>query len=137
MGCLNKYPCFSKWLGIKGYYYVVSDAGSTNIDNETDWKIKDWIVFNGLTWEKVDNTESVTSINGFTGAVDLSNTYEPKNANIQFHINTTGNPHNASTDDISEGSTNKYYTESRVSSNTDVQKGVTSYGWGNHAMQAM
>lgn len=58
--------------GNKGYYYVVSTAGSTNIDGITDWKISDWIISNGTTWEKVDNTDSVTSIAGKTGAVTLA-----------------------------------------------------------------
>jgi hypothetical protein len=41
----------------KGHVYVVSVAGSSDIDGETDWKVKDWIVSNGTAWSKVDNTE--------------------------------------------------------------------------------
>lgn len=58
----------------KGYYYKVSIAGSTTIDTINDWKIGDWIVSNGSTWDKVDNTESVTSVAGRTGAIVLTNT---------------------------------------------------------------
>lgn len=56
----------------KGYYYVVSVAGSTSVGGITDWKIGDWIVSNGSAWEKVDNTDSVTSVAGKTGAVTLA-----------------------------------------------------------------
>lgn len=56
----------------KGYYYVVSVAGSTAIDTITDWKQGDWIISNGATWEKVDNTDSVVSVAGMTGAVTLA-----------------------------------------------------------------
>ena len=54
-----------------GCYRVVSVAGTTPIDGESDWKIKDWIIWNGTVWSKVDNTESVTAVNGLQGAVSL------------------------------------------------------------------
>lgn len=55
----------------KGYYYVVNTAGATNVNGITDWKIGDWIVSNGMAWEKVDNTDQITSVAGKTGAVTL------------------------------------------------------------------
>jgi hypothetical protein len=65
-------PALASGTGTKGYYYVVSVAGSTNLDGITDWKIGDWAIFNGTTWDKVDNTDAVSSVNGFTGAVNLA-----------------------------------------------------------------
>jgi hypothetical protein len=65
-------PTLTSSVGTKGYYYVVSVAGSTNLNGVTDWKVGDWAVFNGSIWEKIDNTDSVTSVNGFTGAVVLT-----------------------------------------------------------------
>jgi hypothetical protein len=82
-------PTLTSSVGTKGYYYIVSVAGSTNLNGITDWKIGDWAIFNGSTWDKVDNTDAVSSVNGFTGAVSL----------------TTSN--------ISEG-TNLYYLDSRA-----------------------
>lgn len=67
-------PALASSTGTKGYYYVVSVAGTTNLNGITDWKIGDWAVFNGTAWEKIDNTDSVTSVNGYTGAVVLVNT---------------------------------------------------------------
>jgi hypothetical protein len=64
-------PTLASGTGTKGYYYVVNVAGSTNLDGITDWKIGDWAIFNGTTWDKVDNTDAVSSVNGFTGAVNL------------------------------------------------------------------
>jgi hypothetical protein len=64
-------PTIVSGTGNKGDYYVVSTAGSTNIDGITDWKIGDWIIFNGTVWDKVDNTDAVSSVNGYTGAVSL------------------------------------------------------------------
>ena len=64
-------PTLTSSVGTKGYYYVVSVAGSTNLNGITDWKVGDWAIFNGTTWDKVDNTDAVSSVNGFTGAVNL------------------------------------------------------------------
>jgi hypothetical protein len=65
-------PTLTSSTGTKGYYYVVAVAGSTNLDGITDWLVGDWAVYNGTVWQKVDNTETVTSVNGQTGAVVLT-----------------------------------------------------------------
>jgi hypothetical protein len=67
-------PTLTSSVGTKGYYYVVSVAGSTNLNGITDWVVGDWAVFNGSVWQKVDNTDAVTSVNGYTGTVVLTNT---------------------------------------------------------------
>ena len=65
-------PTLTSSVGTKGYYYVVNVAGSTNLNGITDWLVGDWAVFNGSIWQKVDNTDAVTSVNGFTGTVVLT-----------------------------------------------------------------
>jgi hypothetical protein len=85
-------PTLASGVGTNGYYYIVNVAGSTNLDGITDWKIGDWAIFNGGVWQKVDNTESVTSVNGFTGAVSLT------------------------TDNVGEGATNLYFSNARARS---------------------
>jgi hypothetical protein len=67
-------PTLSNGVGTKGYYYVVSVAGSTNLDGITSWNVGDWAIFNGTVWQKVDNTDAVTSVNGYTGTVNLTYT---------------------------------------------------------------
>ncbi|MFN9914017.1 MAG: hypothetical protein ACK53L_15615, partial [Pirellulaceae bacterium] len=47
-------------------------------------------IYNGTAWQKVDNTDSVTSVNGQTGIVVLNS------------------------DNIAEGTTNLYYLDSRA-----------------------
>ena len=37
----------------------------------TDWQVGDWAVYNGTAWQKIDNTDAVTSVNGYTGTVVL------------------------------------------------------------------
>lgn len=65
-------PALSSGVGTKGYYYVVNVNGSTNLDGITDWKVGDWAIFNGTTWDKVDNTDAVSSVNGAIGAVSIA-----------------------------------------------------------------
>jgi hypothetical protein len=65
-------PMLTSGIGTKGYYYVVSISGNTNLDGITDWVAGDWAIFNGVAWQKVDNTESVISVNGQTGVVVLT-----------------------------------------------------------------
>jgi len=66
-------PTLTSSVGTKGYYYIVNVAGSTNLNGITDWKVGDWAVYNGTAWQKVDNTDAVTSVNGYTGTVVLTN----------------------------------------------------------------
>jgi hypothetical protein len=51
-----------------GWYYVVSVAGTAG---GTAYNIGDWAVYNGTSWDKIDNTDAVNSVNGKTGAVEL------------------------------------------------------------------
>ena len=64
-------PSLTSSVGTKGYYYVVSVAGNTNLNGVTDWLVGDWAIFNGSIWQKIDNTDSVASVNGYTGVVVL------------------------------------------------------------------
>lgn len=65
-------PTLASGVGTQGYYYVVSVAGTTNLDGISSWAVGDWAIYNGTAWEKIDNTDAVTSVNGYTGTVVLS-----------------------------------------------------------------
>jgi len=71
-------PTLTSGVGTKGDYYVVSVAGSTNLDGTTLWGVGDWAVFNGSIWQKVDggDTSSVTSltVTTLTGYMYANNT---------------------------------------------------------------
>ena len=162
-------PTIVSSVGSKGDYYIVSVAGSTNINGITSWNIGDWIIFNGTTWDKVDNTDAVSSVNGYTGAVSLVTSDVPESGNLYFtndraigstltgytsgagtisssdtilqaiqKLNgnvsglvtgvssvfgrtgaVTAQSGDYTTTQVTEG-TNLYYTEGRVSANTDV-----------------
>jgi len=50
-------PTLASGTGTSGDYYIVSVAGSTNLDGITDWEIGDWAVFANTTWTKIDNSQ--------------------------------------------------------------------------------
>jgi hypothetical protein len=65
-------PTLTSSVGTKGDYYVVSTTGTTNLNGITTWTQGDWAIFNGSAWEKVDNTDLVSSVAGRTGAITLT-----------------------------------------------------------------
>jgi hypothetical protein len=93
-------PTLTSSVGTKGYYYVVSVAGSTNLNGITDWQVGDWAVYNGSVWQKIDNTDAVTSVNGYTGTVVLTTT------------------------DVAEG-TNQYFTTARARTSVSAGTGIS------------
>lgn len=78
--------------GNKGWYYVVATAGSTSIDGETDWKVGDWLVSNGTSWNKIDNTDLVTSVAGRVGAVTLTASDVTDATTVGLALVTLANP---------------------------------------------
>ena len=90
-------PAITSSTGTQGHYYVVFTAGSTSIDGISDWKVGDWIIYNGAVWQKIDNTDLVSSVNGYTGTINLaySDVGAPStsgtNATGTWDISVTGN----------------------------------------------
>jgi hypothetical protein len=93
-------PTLTSSVGTQGYYYVVDVAGSTNLNGITDWNIGDWAIYNGSVWQKVDNTDAVTSVNGLVGTVVLTTT------------------------NIAEG-TNEYFTQARARQSLSAGTGIS------------
>jgi len=67
-------PALASSVGINGYYYVVATAGSTNLNGITDWQIGDWLLFNGTVWQKIDQSELVTSVASADSSVTVTTT---------------------------------------------------------------
>ena len=89
-------PALTSSVGTKGYYYAVSVSGTTNLNGITDWFVGDLAVFDGSAWQQIDNTDAVTSVNGYTGTVvltqpDIAGTANaPTNTNITSMTGLTG-----------------------------------------------
>jgi hypothetical protein len=125
-------PTLTSSVGTKGYYYVVSVAGSTNLDGITDWKVGDWAVYNGTAWQKIDNTDAVTSVNGYTGTVVLTNTdisgfgtMSTQNANA---VAITGGTINGTTIGATTASTGAFTTATASTSLTTPTVQATNSG---------
>jgi hypothetical protein len=84
-------PTLTSSVGVNGYYYITDVAGSTNLDGITDWQIGDWLLFNGSVWQKIDQSNLVTSVNGQTGAVSVG-TVTSVAATAGTGITVTGSP---------------------------------------------
>jgi len=65
-------PTLASGTGTQGHYYIVDVAGTTNLDGITDWQVGDWAVFSGAVWQKLDQSNTVVSVNGQTGVVVLT-----------------------------------------------------------------
>jgi hypothetical protein len=127
-------PTLISSTGTKGYYYVVSVAGSTNLDGITDWKVGDWAVYNGTAWQKVDNTDSVTSVNGYTGAVVLAAsdvgapTTSGTGATGTWAIGISGNAATATTStNIAGGASGSLPYQSAASTTAMIAAGTNGY----------
>lgn len=84
-------PALASGVGVKGYYYVVSVAGTTNLDGIALWSIGDWAVFNGATWQKVDGGTSEAYVNltvSGTANIATGNVTNLVSSNVQI---TAGN----------------------------------------------
>lgn len=67
----SSFPSLQSGVGVKNYYYVVSVAGTTDLDGITDWQPNDWALFDGTSWEKIDNSEAGSGdVTGPSSAID-------------------------------------------------------------------
>ena len=57
------------WQNMEGVYFICQASGTfAGVSFETG----DWIISTGAKWEKIDNTDAVKSVNGQTGAVNIT-----------------------------------------------------------------
>ena len=95
-------PTLTNGTGDAGDVYECSVAGTVNFGaGAITFAVGDWAVYNGSAWEKSVNSNAVASVNGLTGIVVLD------------------------TDDVAEGATNLYFTNSRADARIDARKAST------------
>ena len=70
---------------IKGQYWVVSVSGNTDLSGIFDWQVKDWAIYNGTTWDKVDNSDQYIESWG----VKYLNTLYPTISNVEEALDLT------------------------------------------------
>jgi hypothetical protein len=79
-------PTLTSSVGTQGYYYVVNVDGSTDLNGITDWKSRDWAIFNGGTWQKVDNTENPLSIDITNANLDTAITNSAIQIGVKYRV---------------------------------------------------
>jgi len=47
-------PSLSSGTGTQGEFYIVSVAGTTNLDGVTNWGVGDYCFFNGTAWQRIE-----------------------------------------------------------------------------------
>lgn len=96
MGGLNYKGTFGTTSGdlsstaLAGDYYICEENGYISKAAKITFDNGDWAVFNGTTYDKIDNTDKVNSVNGKTGTITIT------------------------TNDVAEDSTSKYFTDQRA-----------------------
>lgn len=87
-------PALASGVGTKGWLYKTNVAGTTTIDGFNDWRLGDFIAFNGTIWEPWDGAASeVRTVNGQVGdavitkaSVGLANADNVSDANKPVSI---------------------------------------------------
>lgn len=75
-------PALASSVGTKGDYYVVSVAGSTNLNGTSNWGVGDLATFNGSVWQRVEggadgnfvnlSVSSTSTLSGLTASTALA-----------------------------------------------------------------
>lgn len=97
-------PALADGTGLSGDTYRVVVGGTINLGSgNVTFSVGDDAIHNGSIWQRNPATYAVTSVNGQSGTVVLNS------------------------DQVTEGATNKYYTDTRANLKLDVsQKGVNN-----------
>lgn len=78
-------PTLANGTGSAGDVYKANVAGSTDFGaGSISFSVGDWAVYNGTIWEKSLNSNSVVSVNGFTGIVVIDTDDIAEGANLYF-----------------------------------------------------
>lgn len=85
------------YASLEGVYFICEAAGSWGLTGS--FEVGDWMISTGTSWQKVDNTDAVKSVNGQTGNVNITRVNEAGTADkvantlkVQYDITGTGTP---------------------------------------------
>ena len=67
-------PTLSSGTGTQGEFYIVSVAGTTNLDGVTNWGVGDYCFFNGTAWQRIEGGADGNFVNAsVSGTLTSSN----------------------------------------------------------------
>jgi hypothetical protein len=128
-------PTLTSSVGVNGYYYIVSTAGSTNLNGITDWQIGDWLLFNGSAWQKIDQSDLIQSITSADGSIVVTTTgstvdlavsqTSPASVVVEQVRNSTGATLTKGTAVYISGATGQLPTVTKAQANNDTNSAQT------------
>lgn len=84
---------------LEGVYFICQNSMSFS---GIDFEVGDWLISTGESWQKIDNTDAVKSVNGQTGAVNITRVDEAGKVANKFSFGAF--PTDTSTDNAFDGS---------------------------------
>lgn len=77
----NDTTAITGYVANEGIYYIATTDGTFA---GISFLVGDWLISTGSSWQKVDNTDAVASVNGQTGVVNLTTVNVAENTNLYF-----------------------------------------------------
>ena len=74
------------YVSLEGVYFICEAAGSWGLTGS--FEVGDWMISTGTSWQKVDNTDAVKSVNGQIGNVNITRVNEAGTADKVSHAFT-------------------------------------------------
>jgi hypothetical protein len=109
---------------------------SAGADNQLLLRRSNSLVFGTLVASDIPALDMSKITTGNLSVSRLTGYNDYTTASLVYTVNTVapslGNV-TLTTDNVAEGTTNKYYSDSLVNANTNVINAITAFGWGNHA----
>lgn len=68
------------YASLEGVYFICEVAGSWGLTGS--FEVGDWMISTGTSWQKVDNTDAVKSVNGQIGDVNITKVDSATNADM-------------------------------------------------------
>lgn len=68
------------YASLEGVYFICEAAGSWGLTGS--FEVGDWMISTGTSWQKVDNTDAVKSVNGQIGDVNITKVDSATNADM-------------------------------------------------------
>lgn len=125
-----------------GNFYIVNVAGTTDLAGKTgtnSWEIGDWAIYSEEGWEKIKNTNSVTSVFGRTGNIqaslsDLTDVNAIASSNDDVLKFDGGKWIPSQVKDIEKDPVFESHSSSSIT-NDNISNWNQVYTWGNHSTQ--
>jgi len=104
-------PALTSSVGTANTFYIVSVAGTTNLNGTSNWGVGDWAVYNGTVWQRIEggavgnftdlSVSGTTTLSGLTAStalalnaskqvVSITNTSDTTDATATIYVRAGG-----------------------------------------------